>query len=90
MPDDAREYRRTRTFSEATVPAKLLADHQTKAGVWARIVVESGQLRFRTKAPSRDVVLTPDRPGVVEPEAVHDVTPLGPVRFHVEFWRRGE
>jgi tellurite resistance-related uncharacterized protein len=33
-------------------------------------------------------VLTADRPGVVAPEQVHQVEPLGPVQFFVEFYRR--
>ena len=30
-------------------------------------------------------VLTPERPGVVEPEVPHEVEPSGEVRFFVEF-----
>ena len=47
-PDQIREltpYKRTPSFSEATVPAGLLADHATKEGVWALIQVEDGALR---------------------------------------------
>jgi hypothetical protein len=32
-------------------------------------------------------VLSPDTPGVVEPEVPHEVEPLGGVRFFVEFLR---
>ena len=35
-------------------------------------------------------MLTPERPGVVEPEVAHEVEPLGPVRFLVEFLRSPE
>jgi tellurite resistance-related uncharacterized protein len=87
LPADAGFYKRTPTFTEATVPSGLLKEHRTKPGVWAKIVVESGQLRFRCKVREEDVVLTPERPGIVQPEVVHDVAPIGVVRFHVEFYR---
>jgi hypothetical protein len=31
--------------------------------------------------------LSPDRAGVVMPEVVHHVEPIGRVRFYVEFYR---
>jgi hypothetical protein len=30
-------------------------------------------------------LLTPDKPGIVEPSVPHEVAPIGPVRFYVEF-----
>ncbi|HEU4961239.1 MAG TPA: DUF1971 domain-containing protein [Sphingomonas sp.] len=91
LPPGLESYRRTDSFTEATVPAGLLADHTTKAGTWGLIHVEEGLLRYRVTDPGReplDVVLSPDRaPGVIEPAVRHHVEPLGPVRFHVEFWR---
>jgi tellurite methyltransferase len=87
LPSGARAYKRTAAFTEATVPAGLLRDHRTKAGVWARIVVESGRLEYTFGAPLRTFVLDAQCPGIVVPEAPHQVKPLGPVRFHVEFLR---
>lgn len=84
-------YKRTATFSEASVPAGLLHDHSTKAGTWGLIRVEEGQLRYEVTDPRREPtsrVLTPDsEPGVVEPTILHRVQPIGAVRFHVEFLR---
>ena len=92
FPVDVRPYRRTEVFTEATVPAGLLKAHTTKEGAWALIHVLEGQLAYRIKDPRRlasEVVLTPNTlPGVVEPTILHDVEPLGPVRFYVEFHRR--
>lgn len=85
MPPNASEYKRTATFSEETLPAGLRADHRTKAGTWARIVVEAGMLEYHVRA--RVHQLTPGSVGLVEPERPHHVRPLGPVRVHVEFWR---
>lgn len=89
LPEDAVAYKRTPTFDERTVPAGLLRDHATRAGVWGRIRVEAGRLRYRIPGDEPvDIVLEPGIDGVVEPEVLHSVEPLGPVRFHVEFLRR--
>lgn len=89
LSPDVVAYKRTRTFDQDTVPAGLLRDHATRAGVWGRICVEAGRLRYRVPGdPPVDVVLEPGVDGVVEPEVLHSVEPVGAVRFHVEFLRR--
>jgi tellurite resistance-related uncharacterized protein len=94
MPADARPYRRTETFTGATVPKALLKAHSTKQGVWALIHVLEGRLAYRINDPTRSArneVLTPETPpGVIEPTILHEVEPLGQVRFYVEFHRRGQ
>jgi tellurite resistance-related uncharacterized protein len=94
VPPDARPYRRTEIFSEATIPKALLKAHSTKSEVWALIHVLEGRLAYRISDPTRpesNEVLTPDTPpGVIEPAILHEVAPLGPVRFYVEFHRRGQ
>lgn len=88
LPPTAIPYQQTREFSEATVPASLRRRHTTKPGVWARIHVLDGALRYRILAPPEEEhVLSPERAGIVEPEVPHEVEPLGPVRFYVEFLR---
>ena len=88
MPPNAREYKRTATFSADTLPAALRAEHRTKTGTWAHIVVEVGELEYHTRG--RVQRLTPGVVGLVEPERPHHVTPVGPLRVHVEFWREPE
>ena len=80
-------YKRTPTFDEDTVPAGLLRDHRTRAGVWGRIVVEAGRLRFTDASGSR--VLEAGEVAIVAPEQTHAVEPVGQVRFHVEFCTAG-
>lgn len=88
LPADARVYKSTPVFTEATVPAGLLRRHTTRAGTWGRIVVLSGRLRYRILEPAlEEHVLDADRHGVVEPEVPHEVAPLGPVSFRVDFLR---
>lgn len=88
LPPDVVPYSRTREFTESTVPASLRSRHSTKAGVWARIRVLQGSLRYRILEPRpEEHVLSPEAPGVVEPAIPHQVEPLGEVRFYVEFLR---
>ena len=87
LPLDAREYKRTATFTEETLPAALQKEHRTKAGSWGRIVVSEGQVEFHSRG--RVHVLGAGDVGIVEPEVSHHVTPLGAMRLHVEFWKVG-
>jgi tellurite resistance-related uncharacterized protein len=93
LPKNARPYRRTDVFTEATVPAGLLKAHSTKEGAWGLIHVLEGRLAYRVVDPRRlssETILTPETPqGVVEPTILHEVEPLGPVRFFVEFHKAG-
>ena len=90
LPDEFVSYRTTPVFTETSVPAGLTQAHATKAGVWARIVVLEGALRYHVRALDRSFVLDPARPGIVLPEVEHRVEPLGPLRFYVEFYRAPE
>jgi tellurite resistance-related uncharacterized protein len=87
LPADAVAYKRTPDFTETTIPDALRREHTTKRGVWGRIVVDDGRVRYIVDVPALDVVLERNLPGVVVPEVRHRVEPLGPVRFHVEFLR---
>ena len=89
LPRDVVEYQRTPEYSGEAIPASLLGrSHTTKRGVWARICVVEGTLRYRIFEPElEEHVLTPEQPGVVEPEISHAVEPIGEVRFFIEFLR---
>lgn len=86
IPTELRAYKRTAVFDQESMPAGLRRMHETKGGVWGKIVVVEGRLRLRFVAEDEEVVLDPDRFGVVCPRQAHEVTPLGPVRFFVEFY----
>lgn len=92
LPQDMQPYRRTLEFTETTIPKALLSAHTTKDGTWGLIHVLKGRLAYRINDPARSAsqtVLSPDdAPGVIEPKILHEVEPLGPVRFYVEFHRR--
>ena len=88
LPANVVAYKRTAEFTNATVPAALLRSHRTKEGAWAKIVVLQGALTYRILEPAvEEVLLTPERHGVVEPTIAHEVVPHLGVRFYVEFHR---
>jgi tellurite resistance-related uncharacterized protein len=91
LPEGLESYKRTPAFNEDTVPAGLRTDHATKVGTWGLIRIESGRLLYRVTDSRRDpleIILTPDGPpGIVEPTILHNVLPMGPVSFYVEFLR---
>ena len=88
LPKNVTAYKKTPEFDELSIPKGLLNAHQTKEGVWGKIVILEGQLQYTINEPEIEIiVLTEKIYGVVEPEIFHDVQPLGKVRFYVEFYR---
>lgn len=82
----SRPYRSTPVFDESTLPAALRARHDTKAGVWGIIRVLEGALTLTYLDPPSEIVLGPDRPGLVRPKQPHFVTPAGPMKMQVDFY----
>lgn len=89
LPPDVVPYKRTKSFTECTVPQGLLADHQTKVGTWAVISVEEGVLLYRISEPGHKGVhrLSPEVQGIVHPQHKHHIELQGTVRFYVEFYQ---
>jgi tellurite resistance-related uncharacterized protein len=86
LPGNVAPYKRTPEFTQESVPAGLLHAHQTKESVWAKIVVLEGRLQYTINEPELEVIILDQSIyGVVEPTVLHEVKPLGNVRFYVEF-----
>jgi len=88
LPEGLKPYKRTPVFDQESVPAGLRREHRTKENVWGLIHVLEGNLLYRILSPLSEHMLTPDMPGVVHPQQPHEVQPVGPVRFFVEFYER--
>lgn len=88
MPQSVSAYKRTKIFTENTIPKGLLQDHSTMEGTWGKIVVLEGRLLYVIQSdPPEEVILDPTTFGVVEPTILHFVKPLDKVSFYVEFYR---
>ncbi len=88
LPDNVTAYKRTPEFSELKIPKGILKAHSTKKNVWGKIVVLEGKLQYTINEPELEVIiLTASNHGVVEPQMLHEVKPLGKVRFYVEFYQ---
>ncbi len=79
-------YRTTPLFDQHSLPAALRRDHSTKAGVWGLVRVKEGRLRLIYDDGTQERLLEPGVAGLLLPEQVHRVEPLGPVRMRVEFY----
>lgn len=81
-------YKTTPVFDETTLPAALRREHSRTAGVGGVVRVVKGRLRLSFADGTPSAELSPDRSGVVQPEQLHWVEPLGAVRMQVEFYDR--
>jgi tellurite resistance-related uncharacterized protein len=86
LPAGLTPVRRTPVFNGQTMPPGLRRNHRTAAGVWGVIRVVEGRLLFRTIAPAAEQIIDPQHCVVVQPGQLHEVEPLGFVRFFVEFY----
>lgn len=84
-PENLVGYKKTREFSEKNVPAALLRDHATAAGVWGRLHVLEGSLGFCDQVTGETMVLSPGVHQCIYPDRVHHVSIQESVRFFVEF-----
>lgn len=87
LPSGVVPYKKTPIFTDVSVPKGLLKDHATKAGVWGVIHVEEGKLEYIIPSRENRQFLHPNKVGIVHPEELHHVKPVGSCRFYVEFWR---
>jgi len=88
LPSTVNFHKKTPEFDETSIPKGLLKAHQTKAGVWGKIVVSEGQLKYTINDPEEEIlILEKNIYGVVEPTMFHEVEAIGKVKFHVEFYR---
>jgi tellurite methyltransferase len=87
LPPGFVPHERTPIFTETSLPAGLRQSHATGPGVWAKILVLEGRLRYHVIGLSKELDLSPTEPGIVVPEVAHWVEPLGSIKFFLEFYR---
>lgn len=89
LPENLQYYKSTPTFTQDSVPASLLSEHTTKAGVWGMLTVESGCLKYivTESGAETEQLLTAGNTAVIVSEQTHYVKPQGEVAFHVAFYK---
>lgn len=88
LPKGVVQYKKTPIFTQDTIPAGLLKSHSTKAGTWGKICIIQGKLLYTIEDEQYETTqLSAERFGVVEPEVLHHVKPVGDVEFFVEFYK---
>lgn len=89
LPDGLEKYFETAVFTEHNAPQKIKERHQSKEGVWARIVLLSGELDYIVEDSDGSALrLMPGIDGIIRPTEPHRVATVGPVEFKIEFYRR--
>jgi len=82
----AEPYKTTAVWDQDSLPQAIRKAHNTKAGTWGLLRVLEGEVRLVFHDPARELVVTPDNPGEIAPEAWHHVEVTGPMRMQVEFF----
>jgi tellurite resistance-related uncharacterized protein len=78
--------RTTPQWDEHSMPNALRRAHRVASGVWGRLRVGHGRLRFVAQTtPVVDVVVDMSHPQGIPPDVEHFIEPQGPVHFSIEF-----
>ena len=86
LPDGLRLVRSSPEWNAQNVPAALLRAHRLASGMWGRIAVHEGQLRFvASTEPALDIVCGPGTSQAIPPDVEHEVELRGAVRFTIDF-----
>ncbi|UJF22366.1 DUF1971 domain-containing protein [Shewanella sp. OMA3-2] len=92
IPTDFVNYKTTAVFTKTNVPKLFLFEHNTKAGVYGKICVSVGSLKFygfaeRRGAIDKEVVINAGEFGISAPEYWHKVEFLtADTAFTVQFY----
>ena len=86
LPDGLTYVRSTKLFDHDSVPVGLLHAHRIAAGVWGRLVVKSGEIRF-TFENNEDGPITVKAGGhlAIPPMTPHHISVSESATFLIEF-----
>ena len=96
IPQDYINYKSTPQFTKTTIPKMFLHLHNTKAGVYGKICVTKGQLKFfgfaeRRGEVEQEIIIAANQSAVSPPEYWHKVEFLtDDTEFHVDFYAHKE
>lgn len=88
LPDSVHKYSETPIFNEKSTPAKLTSSHNTKAGVWGKLLVLDGALDYILASDPENVMrVAKGAHCIIEPEIFHYLRLWFPVSFRIEFYK---
>lgn len=88
LPDGSDLIGASPSFDTQNLPDKLLSDHRLAAGVFGRLTVAAGSLKFISALPEEpERQLSAGQSHIILPEEPHRVEPGEGMQFQIEFFR---
>ena len=88
LPETVHPYFKTTVFTQATVPKKLLSQHNLKRGTWGLLYVQKGEVKyFLDKKTEPLAIITSGNSQVIETEVKHYISPSDDAAFYIEFYK---
>lgn len=84
---DKTPYKKTPIFNAKNVPKAILEKHNTKEGVWGKLVVVSGSLKFIDIDKGEEVILIKGKQQIIEPTKWHKIVLIDNPEFYIEFFK---
>jgi tellurite resistance-related uncharacterized protein len=90
LPAGLKKTGQTRLMTQDSVLPGILAKHKAPSGKHAFLVVSTGHVQFEWEDTHEVLDADPGHPIVIEPDRLHHVKVVGPVEFHVEFYKKAD
>ncbi len=91
IPEYAEKYAESPKFTTETVPKQLTKSHDTKQGIWGKLIVLQGALDYKiTGSPETSMRIEAKSHAVIEPQISHRVRLDSGTCFFIEFYRERE
>jgi len=89
LPEGLIKYSESPKFDQDTLPEALQKEHKTKPNVWAKAVISEGAINYVLENKPEDILtFSAGEFVIIEPEEAHHVEVIGPVKFHLEFYKK--
>jgi len=80
-------YKKTPIFNAKNVPKTILEKHNTAEGVWGKLVIVSGTLKFVDLETDEVFILNEGEFKIIEPTKWHKLILIDDPQFYIEFYK---
>ena len=87
LPENVKAYNKSQTYTYNSTPGMMKNNHRTRAGVWAKIIVQKGEVLYHIEGDDEVYTLSSEVAGIIEPTIFHKIDPQQGPRFAIEFYR---